>query len=474
MAFADEIRVEIENYIALYDAYKNADFSEQFAILAKALKMEEERYKSDVQPLHTQIKTVEKALNSLKKFKNTAEKIAKLINQGLDSGTIDDATIKSEYNKLQNIRQDIMAALPNGIPAGVDELDYAKKYLTQRQEELLSLRDYSYLELERYMTDPERRSVAKLMKALKSIVIKDRFIDVKAYPNLLQLLALATFNRWCTALAPKLPDKFSIVCRNMFDSICGQLCSGMPSFAAKMQKFAFEKVNIGCTMDFEVKTGLYFCAFEQDEETEAPFIISKQFLNSVLAEIEENSALDLVDMAKVLFQKYGVDKKVDRNIASMLGEFTRLYKETPAQVLITEQRYYRERELAERREQAELDRRSREEQAERDRELQRELQEEQWRRENEENRRIRQEQARFEREELNRQRRERWAAEERREQERRDRDNQRRAEARAQREAGYKARDASRKAMHLCWKCANYCNGCQGGIVGCGNFRPKR
>ena len=201
MAFADEIRVEIENYIALYDAYKNADFSEQFAILAKALKLEEERYKSDVQPLHTQIKTVEKALNSLKKFKNTAEKIAK--------------TIKSEYNKLQNIRQDIMAALPNGIPAGVDELDYAKKYLTQRQEELLSLRDYSYLELERYMTDPERRSVSKLMKALKPLVIKDRFIDVKAYPNLLQLLALATFNRWCTALAPKLPDKFSIVCRNM-------------------------------------------------------------------------------------------------------------------------------------------------------------------------------------------------------------------------------------------------------------------
>ena len=115
MAFADEIRVEIENYIALYDAYKNVDFSEQFAILAKALKMEEERYKSDVKPLHTQIKTVEKALNSLKKFKNTAEKIAKLINQWHDIGTIDDATIKSEYNKLQNIRHDIMTALPKAI-----------------------------------------------------------------------------------------------------------------------------------------------------------------------------------------------------------------------------------------------------------------------------------------------------------------------------------------------------------------------
>lgn len=474
MAFADEIRVEIENYIALYDAYKNADFSEQFAILAKALKMEEERYKSDVQPLHTQIKTVEKALNSLKKFKNTAEKIAKLINQGLDSGTIDHATIKAEYNKLQSIRQDIMAALPKEIPTGVDELDYAKKYLTQRQAELLSSRDYSYLELERYMTDSERRSVLKLMKALKPIVIKDRFIDVKVYPNLLQLLALATFNSGCAALVPELPDKFSIVCRNMFDSICSQLCSGSPSFAAKMQKFAFEKVNIGCTMDFEVKTGLYFCAFEQDEQTEEPFIISKKFLESAIAEIEKNSALDLVDMAKALFQKYGGDKKIDSNIASMLSEFTRLYKETPAQILITEQRYYKERDLAERREQAELDRKSREEQAERDRELQRELQEEQWRREDEENRRVRQEQARLEREELNRQRHERWEEDARRERERRDRDNQRRAEARAQREADYKARDASRKAMHLCWKCANYCNGCQGGIVGCGNFRPKR
>ena len=474
MAFADEIRVEIENYSKLYDAYKNTDFSEQFAILNKALGLEEERYKSDVMPLHTQIKTVEKALSGLKKFKSTTDKISKLINRGLDGGTLDDATIKAEYSKLQSIRQDIMAALPKDIPSGVDELDYAKKYLMQRQAELLSSRDYSYLELERYMTDSERRSVLKLMKALKPIVIKDRCIDIKTYPNLLQLLALATFNSGCMALAPELPDKFSIVCRNMFDSICGQLCSGTPSFAAKMQKFAFEKVNIGCTMDFEVKTGLYFCAFEQDEETEAPFIISKQFLDGVLAEIEENSALDLVDMAKALFQKYGGDRKVDSDIASMLSEFTRLYKETPAQVLITEQRYYRERELAERREQAELDRKSREEQAERDRELQRELQEEQWRREDEEKRRISQEQASWERDELKRQRHERWAADERREQERRDRDNQRRAEARAQREAEYKARDASRKAMHMCWKCANYCNGCQGGIVGCGNFRPKR
>ena len=474
MAFADEIRVEIENYLKLYDTYKNTDFSEQLKILDKALGLEEERYKSDVLPLHTQIKTIEKALSGLKKFKSTTDKISKLINRGLDSGTLDDATIKAEYNKLQSIRQDIMAALPKEIPTGVDELDYAKKYLTQRQAELLSSRDYSYLELERYMTDSERRSVLKLMKALKPIVIKDRCIDIKTYPNLLQLLALATFNSGCMALAPELPDKFSIVCRNMFDSICSRLCSSTPSFAAKMQKFAFEKVNIGCTMEFDVKSGLYFCAFEQDEETEAPFIISKQFLDGVLAEIEENSALDLVDMAKALFQKYGGDKKIDSNIASMLSEFTRLYKETPAQILITEQRYYKERELAEQREQAELDRRSREEQAERDRELQRELQEEQWRREDEEKRRIRQEQATLEREELKRQRHERWEEDARRDRERRDRENQRRAEARAQREADYKARDASRKAMHLCWKCANYCNGCQGGIVGCGNFRPKR
>ena len=474
MAFADEIRIEIENYLNLYDIYKNTDFSEQLKILDKALGLEEERYKSDVLPLHTQIKTVEKALSGLKKFKSTTDKISKLINRGLDSGTLDDATIKAEYSKLQSIRHDIMAALPKDIPAGVDELSYAKKYLMQRQAELLSSRDYSYLELERYMTDSERRSVSKLMKALKPIVIKDRFIDVKVYPNLLQLLTLATFNSGCAALVPELPDKFSIVCRNMFDSICSQLCPGTPSFAAKMQKFAFEKVNIGCTMEFEVKTGLYFCAFEQDEETEEPFIISKKFLESALAEIEENSTLDLADMAKLLFQKYGGGKKSDSNIASMLSEFTRLYKETPAQVLITEQRYYRERELAERREQAEFDRKSREEQAERDRELQRELQEEQWRREDEENRRIRQEQARLEREELNRQRHEQWEEDARRDRERRDRENQRRAEARAQREADYKARDASRKAMHLCWKCANYCNGCQGGIVGCGNFRPKR
>lgn len=474
MAFADEIRVEIENYLKLYDTYKNTDFSEQLKILDKALGLEEERYKSDVLPLHTQIKTVEKALSGLKKFKSTTDKISKHINRGLDSGTLDDATIKAEYNKLQSIRHDIMAALPKDIPAGVNELSYAKKYLMQRQAELLSSRDYSYLELERYMTDSERRSVSKLMKALKPIVIKDRFIDVKVYPNLLHLLALATFNSGCAALVPELPDKFSIVCRNMFDSICSQLCPGTPSFAAKMQKFAFEKVNIGCTMDFEVKTGLYFCAFEQDEETEEPFIISKKFLESALAEIEENSTLDLADMAKLLFQKYGGDKKIDSNIASMLSEFTRLYKESPAQVLITEQRYYRERELAERREQAEFDRKSREEQAERDRELQRELQEEQWRREDEENRRIRQEQARLEREELNRQRHEQWEEDAHRDRERRDRENQRRAEARAQREADYKARDASRKAMHLCWKCANYCNGCQGGIVGCGNFRPKR
>ena len=112
--------------------------------------------------------------------------------------------------------------------------------------------------------------------------------------------------------------------------------------------------------------------------------------------------------------------------------------------------------------------------AERDRELQRELQEEQWRREDEENSRIRQEQARLEREELKRQRHERWEEDARRERERRERDNQRRAEARAQREANQKAYKASWDMRHLCHRCANYCNGCQGGIVGCGNFRPKR
>ena len=69
MAFADEIRVEIENYLKLYDTYKNTDFSEQLKILDKALKMEEERYRSDVLPLHTQIKAVEKALSGLKKLK---------------------------------------------------------------------------------------------------------------------------------------------------------------------------------------------------------------------------------------------------------------------------------------------------------------------------------------------------------------------------------------------------------------------
>ena len=137
MAFADEIRVEIENYLKLYDTYKNTDFSEQLKILDKALGLEEERYKSDVLPLHTQIKTIEKALSGLKKFKSTTDKISRLINRGLDSGTLDDATIKAEYSKLQSIRQDIMAALPKEIPTGVDELDYAKKYLTQRQAELL-------------------------------------------------------------------------------------------------------------------------------------------------------------------------------------------------------------------------------------------------------------------------------------------------------------------------------------------------
>lgn len=43
MAFADEIRIEIENYLNLYDIYKNTDFSEQLKILDKALGLEEEQ-----------------------------------------------------------------------------------------------------------------------------------------------------------------------------------------------------------------------------------------------------------------------------------------------------------------------------------------------------------------------------------------------------------------------------------------------
>ena len=167
--------------------------------------------------------------------------------------------------------------------------------------------------------------------------------------------------------------------------------------------------------------------------------------------IQLNPSLDFPALAERLFREIGarLPASFSETYISLLRSFAVSYRETPEQILVTEQRYYWQKKLDQEKEQAEYDR-------------------EMYR---EEAARMRRQQERLAREEAARQDAQRqadeWKQKQRADQERRDRERE------SFRQAQKESTDRS-KAMQLCWKCANYGHGCDGGILACGNFRPKK
>ena len=132
MSYADDLRLEITNYLNNLSIYMSADFTEQIKILSGAIHKEEEKYKLEVLPKINEYKDLQHALDSLEKFPMTARKIEMMIKDGLNGGNLDDTAVKEQYKKLVTFRETIIKVLPASVE--VDDLKSVKKNLIEREK----------------------------------------------------------------------------------------------------------------------------------------------------------------------------------------------------------------------------------------------------------------------------------------------------------------------------------------------------
>lgn len=175
------------------------------------------------------------------------------------------------------------------------------------------------------------------------------------------------------------------------------------------------------------------------------YYFSKETLENLLS-IAKNASddTDLPDLIR-MYRSESIEE--DFELKALVEKFAKLYRETPEQILITEQRYFAEKQLEEQRLANE---RLLAEQQEANERLLAEQQEaaEEQRRANE-----------------------RLLAEQEKAAENQRRENERRFE-RQQREEENRRETEARKTWDRCYKCANYYS-CPRGIANCGSFVPK-
>lgn len=268
---------------------------------------------------------------------------------------------------------------------------------------------------------------------------------------------------------PELDNNFSIPCRELYnelhdifrydyddeDCYYGLICDSLPvNNHLKMQTGQL-KLTMASDVDIaltEIDAGKL--AETEDVAVETLFIFSDRFLEYIQNYAEQNNDMRLPIISENLRDEFDIQTTEADNY--VLQEFRRLYTATPEQILIDEQRYYKERELEQIKENARLERESYERQERLNRRNEAKLAKIGWKQAERQHNELLKQQEIFAKEEARRQA----------EQDRRQREEKRKG--------GLEEFKKRQEQMHLCWKCANYCNGCRGGIVGCGNFRPKR
>ena len=288
-----------------------------------------------------------------------------------------------------------------------------------------------------------------------------------------------TFHKGIIDIFPNLPEQFSIVCEEKYEELCNTYRGDKYEVGKKpVNKAVFKSITLPCKIERDSRNKPSFIAFPYDvkmNSTSYP-ILRDAFLADILQIIDNDPNIDLPGLVSALRNRYveSTSVEISEDFTKDFAEFTRLYRETPEQILITEQRYFRTKEIEMQREQAELDRKERIRQAREERRMYKEEQEENRRHERELQKELQREQfrrdARLERERqeaTDRRIREERAYQERQENARRRNEQQ---EALRKQSEEFKAKNDMR---HLCWRCANYGHGCQGGVLGCGNFRSK-
>lgn len=456
MGFIDELKSEMRAYSEELKRYCDKDFTKAWEIVNEASRKESEFYNGTVAPISEECDNVRNALREIPNFRKTASRIYELKTE---------EAIRKHYNRLVEIRTAVQKAFPNGLKVGENEneVDVATELLKQRNEELSKYNFDNYDDLSGYMSESDVPYAAELAKNLAPISFCKGIFPMEKYPNLMQLLTLTSLRSDMAECCSEFGNEFSIVFREEFDKLCNLLTMFNAidkSFCGKMFKTLSNEYALGKRNKF--------VAFSQDYRKEQGFVIlDEKFICDLLCIIGENSNLDLFGLADCIRDIYGATIPKDyAYIEKTIKELARLYRETPDQVLVTEQRYYQQKQIEQLRENARQEREMMELQAQMERE-EYAYQEEQNRRQMEKDR-VSREWA--ERENLRRMEKERQKAEDEAREERRNRQNA------AYKESYRKSMDEAakrREAMHLCWKCANYGKGCHGGILGCGNYRPK-
>lgn len=462
MNYIDDLRKELEMYLNSLIEYKNTDYGEAWNIVSEASRSALSFYEGTILPLEHEEEIVSDALCEIVKFNELVGHIKSLV--------MEDA-IRRNYQKLLKIREVVGKAFPNGVSIkdGENEVVVATELLKKRQaeakekrESLEEWQEYDYRNLSHYYTSPlELLKAGKLKTALIPIAFCGDTFQSKKYSNLIQFLTLLTLRADCADCCPNFGKNFSIVFREEFSKFRSSLRRGNRS-----NRLFCEKIFETLSNEYTIGENGNFILFSDDYKKSLGFVILKEnFIRDLLKILEKNQECDLFDLIKCVYDIYG-EPDINDYYQDAIKELIRLYRETPEQILITEQRYYQEKQLEQLQENARLEREMMEEQAELDRQEQA-YQEEQNRRQMERDR-ISRENA--EREYMRKMDEERRKAEE---QARRDKREQQRVEDRARYKQSMEDGHRRNQQMHLCWKCANYGHGCRGGIVACGNFRAK-
>lgn len=225
--------------------------------------------------------------------------------------------------------------------------------------------DRAYCKLLSHIKGEDKGKIEKFLSVLPFVCICNNYMLANEYPDLLRLFALYTRRRETAQLAPNLAvGSVSIVCSELFDDLRMQIISqndilinhcAEEAFTVKMLR-GFELNYSGDRAEFELALPKA-CGIRQI------LLFSRDELQRILDELESHPAADLPGLAEILYgPRNGEAAKYLESVGALrprakdpnvekfekdLAEFKRLYRETPEERLLTEQRYYQQKLLSE-------------------------------------------------------------------------------------------------------------------------------
>lgn len=474
MNFTIQLKEEIEKYIARVKAYKtNTDFEKIRRLLDEYADTIEKR----IEDVQNKVEKYEKYISSCDKLKQYLS---------LRSNKLYFFAEKNSKNKKVVFPKELLDIQEKieKITRTINESEETKALIALDSVKLVGKKDEEAIDclISAYKKEIEglRETVEHLINRPIKVsdfkkggaedfanyynLLTDIEIDMimpHEYQNLMSVISISfcfqgPFSAKCQGLLNH--SGFSIVCCEEYDSLIADL-------EIECSEDMFEEINESDRIVYD-SDGLYFAKHNEnvaydDKAVYDKIIFSIDFLQKILRLAKENPDVNLPEFAMILVREFGIGEN-KKGWLARLSEFNKLYEETPEQILIRDNRYYKEKELDAMQE-AELNRQL--EEANRERRAEQEAE----KREREEERRHREQmeyQCQRDREEEQR----READRKREEREKMERKRRQEREDSERRQKEWKEKQDMR---FLCWRCAHYGHGCNGMKLGCGNFKSK-